>query len=117
MLEMALEKLKAKGISGQKESAIAPAVAETLCDFCRQEAEFAQAVADGGSFQDCLKAVLKGVGSCISDIEVYRRAVAFYFPGAKIEMKMHIDLIGDARSGAASSTADRGIALNLEDFL
>ena len=43
-------------------------VGAALKEFCRQDAEFAQAVAQGGSFDDCMKAVAKGVkGSGISD--------------------------------------------------
>ena len=50
----------------------------------------------GGSFTDCMKAVAKNCGHGISDLEAYRRAVRFYFPGAEIRVQMTIDLIGDA---------------------
>lgn len=50
-LDQALNKL-AETVSGQKENAMAPSVREALTDFCRQDAEFAQAVAQGGSFKD-----------------------------------------------------------------
>ncbi len=33
------------------------AVRTALEEFCRQDAEFAQAVAQGGSFAECMKAV------------------------------------------------------------
>lgn len=85
-----------KNILGSKEKAMAGAVHDALKDFCLQDPEFAQAVVQGGSFPDCMKAVAKGVGTSISDIEAYRKAVQFYFPGAKIRMQMTIDLIGDA---------------------
>lgn len=42
-LDQALNKL-AETVSGQKENAMAPSVREALTDFCRQDAEFAQAV-------------------------------------------------------------------------
>ena len=45
----------------RKASAMAPAVKEALLSFCEQDAEFAQAVAQGGSFKDCMDAVAKGV--------------------------------------------------------
>ena len=60
-LDQALNKL-AETVSGQKENAMAPSVREALTDFCRQDAEFAQAVAQGGSFKDCMATVAKGVG-------------------------------------------------------
>lgn len=94
----AIDKLKEgkKNVSGNKEKAMAPAVAAQLESFCRQDAEFAQAVVQGGTFADCMKEVAKGVGSSISDLDAYKKAVRFYFPGAKVPMKLTIDLIGDA---------------------
>lgn len=74
-LDQALNKL-AETVSGQKENAMAPSVREALTDFCRQDAEFAQAVAQGGSFKDCMAAVAKGVGGSISDLEAYARRCA-----------------------------------------
>ena len=38
-----------KEVKGQKESAMKAAVRDTLLEFCRQDEEFAQAVAQGGS--------------------------------------------------------------------
>ena len=49
-------------VKGQKEGAMKSAVRDVLLEFCRQNAEFAQAVAQGGSFPDCMAAVAKGVG-------------------------------------------------------
>ena len=83
-------------VTGQKEKAMAKPVADALKDFCSQEPEFSQAIVQGGSFEDCMKAVAKGVGSSISDLEAYQKAVQFYFPGAEIHMKMSIDLVGQA---------------------
>ena len=67
-----------KNITGNKEKAMAGAVHDALKDFCLQDPEFAQAVVQGGNFADCMKAVAKGVGNAISDIEAYRKAVQFY---------------------------------------
>ena len=125
MLNEALKKLDAAQAAGQKEKAMAKAVAAVLQDFCRQDAEFAQAVAQGGSFKDCMFAVAKGIGNSISDLDAYKKAVRFYFPGADISVQMKIDVIGDARkleSGPISSAETKqekpaGIILNLEDFL
>lgn len=95
-LKQALEKLNQSGSFGQKEDAMKHAVRKTLEDFCRQDEEFAQAVAQGGSFGDCMKKVAEGVGNSISDLDAYRKAVQYYFPGAEIRMQMTIDLIGAA---------------------
>lgn len=108
--DQAITKIKAaKGaIKGQKERVVAPAVADALTDFCRQDEEFAQAVAQGGSFADCLDAVVKGVGSSISDLDAYRRAVQFYFPGADIKMQMSIDLCPQAGRPEEPAVPDKG---------
>lgn len=96
-LSKAIEKLSDKSGSFDKyANAMKGAVKKALEDFCRQDEEFAQAVAQGGSFADCMKAVAKNCGSSISDLEAYRRAVQFYFPGAEIHMSMTVDLIGAA---------------------
>ena len=94
---------------------MAPAVKEALLDFCRQDEEFAQAVAQGGSFQDCMAAVAKGVGNSISDLDAYKRAVSFYFPGAGIRVKMEIDLCHSVKD--VPHIDGPGIVLNLADFL
>ena len=121
-IDAALKRLRVdKGITDSKEKAMAPAVRQALEGFCGQDAEFAQAVAQGGSFADCMKAVAKGCGTSISDLEAYGKAVSFYFPGAKIRMKMTIDLIGDAAKGTAAEPEDvpapKGLILDLSDFL
>lgn len=92
--EQAAEKLEteAKAVKGNKENAIKKAVKDTLLDFCRQNEEFAQAVAQGEGFDKCLSAVVKNVGGSISDLDAYQRAVEFYFAGAKIELKMALRL-------------------------
>ena len=131
--EAAAKKLdkKLSGL-GKYENAVCEPVRECLKDFCTQNDEFAQAVAQGGSFSDCMKAVAKNCGSSISDLEAYRRAAAFYFPGSKVRFEMHIDLIGEAGESAAAETpsvtganagdsssrggAKGGLVLNLADF-
>lgn len=94
------------------------AVKEALLDFCRQEEEFAQAVVQGGSFKDCMAAVGKKIkGNAISDLEAYKAAVEFYFPGAAVSMKMNIDLCGDA-TGEAAPTPEpgKGMIIDLSAF-
>ena len=92
------EKLKKEqsAVSGNKEKAMAGAVLDAITEFCRQEPEFAQAVVQSGSFADCMKKVAAGVGNSISDLEAYKKAVQFYFPGAVVNMQLTIDLIGAA---------------------
>lgn len=93
------EKLKKErsAVSGSKERAMADAVLEAIKSFCTQELEFAQAVVQSGSFGDCMKKVAAGVGNSISDLDAYKKAVQFYFPGAEVRMLLTIDLIGDAK--------------------
>ena len=98
-------------VTGRHENAMKAAVQEALLDFCRQNEEFAQAVAQGGSFKDCMTTVAKGVVGSISDLEAYRRAAAFYFAGAKVRFSMTIQLEPD------ETEPDRnGILLDLSDF-
>jgi len=84
-----------KDVSGNYQKAMMHATKDALLSFCRQDDEFAAAIAQGGTFKDCMDAVAKGVaGNSISDLEAYRRAVQFYFKGADIHYQMTIDLIG-----------------------
>ena len=88
-------------------------------NFCRQDEEFAQAVVQGKTFGECMKIVAAGCGSGLSDLEAYRRAVRFYFPGAEIRMTMSIDLIGAAAGTPKPEETKKpaGILLDFTDFL
>lgn len=100
-----------KTVTGRDEMAMSSAVRDALLEFCRQNEEFAQAVAQGGNFKDCMTAVAKGVGIFISDLEAYRRAASFYFDGAKVRFQMVIEL------EPAEVEPDRnGLLLDLSDF-
>ena len=109
------EGAKAAGF-GRVADAMKNFVATALRDFIAQDAEFAQAVVQGGSFAECMAAAAKGVGSHISDFDAYGKAAAFYFPGCTIRYKMELDLIGDT---AAEEPADKpaGLLLDLSAFL
>lgn len=99
--QQALEKLRAEYKSGKYDryaGAMKNDVHRALESFCKQDAEFAQAVVQGGTFEDCMKAVAKDCGSSISDLEAYRKAVQFYFPGADVRFNMSIDLCGSVSS-------------------
>ena len=108
-----------KNVNGSKEKAMAGAVLSALKDFCLQDEEFAQAVVQGGSFVDCMKAVAKNVGTSISELEAYKKAVQFYFPGAEIKMQMTIDLVGQAAGDDTPKQTENknsGMILDLADF-
>ena len=113
----ALERLgrECSTVKGQKAGAMKEAVRKALESFINQDDEFAQAVAQGGSFADCMAAVEKGVGNAISDMDAYRKAVQFYFKGAEVRMAMEIDVCPN-RVKEDGSGGGRKI-LDLADFL
>lgn len=119
--EHAAKKLESEWKSGKFDryaSAMKNAVREALDGFCKQDGEFAQAVVQGGTFEDCMKAVAKGCGSAISDLEAFRRAVRFYFPGADVKFHMTVNLCADVEEDAEQQApAATSKILNLEDFL
>lgn len=114
--EQALEKLDkgAKEVRGSKAIAMKNSVKDTLLDFCRQNEEFAQAVVQGGTFSECMDAVAKGVGSSISDLDAYKKAVSFYFPGAEVLMQMRIRL--EPAEEDQEPEDGGGLLLNFSDF-
>lgn len=64
--EQAKSKLTAEKKSGSYDKhakIMKDAVYDALDGFCRQDTEFAQSVVQGGTFEDCMKAVAKGCGS------------------------------------------------------
>ena len=74
-------------VKGQKENVVKRPVADALISFCRQQEEFAQAVVQSEkTFADCVAHVVAGCGNALSDIEAYRKAVGFWFPGAVVDM-------------------------------
>lgn len=101
---------------GNKENAVKTALHDRLADFCRQDDEFAQAVAQNDkTLSDCAASVMKGAGNSISDLEVYRKGVQFYFPGSEIHMSLTRDLCGSA--SAAETHGQNNKVLDLNDFL
>ena len=107
---------------GKHETAVKNAVMKTICKFCEQNAEFKQAIEQSSkSFADCLKATVKGAGASLEDLEVYKRAVAFYFPGADIKCTMTLDPGDGGFSNSDSKTsteADSGkLQLDLDSLL
>lgn len=100
IISLAVEKIKAEFGNfngGAKEKAVSSYVSTILQDFCKQDQRFAEVVYKfKRTLSDCCGEIMKGVTSHISDIDVYRNAVKFYFPNSEIEMKMTIDITGEA---------------------
>lgn len=110
MTEMAIAKLKKERQSAKYDryaKIMKDSVCKALEDFCRQDEEFAQAVVQGGSFEDCMKAVAQNCGHGISDLEAYRRAVQFYFKGADIRFRMEINLCAEVEAAAGIAEPER----------
>jgi len=114
--ETAVAKLTGEvgGVSGMYENVMKGAVCDALVHFCEEDAEFAQAVAQGGSFADCMKAVAQGVGGSCSDLDAFRKAVQFYFPGADIRFEMRIDLCASVAEG--ENKINNGVLIDLDSF-
>ena len=91
----AIEKLRAgeKTFKGDmKAMFMKNAVCEALVSFCKHIEEFADAViVDDKTFKGAMEAVVKAVkGNAISDIDAYRAAVSYFFPGAVVDFVMNI---------------------------
>lgn len=93
----AVEKIEG-GVSSVKDrygKVVARPVADALISFCRQQGEFAQAVVQSDEgFADCIAHVVKGIGQSLSDIDAYRKAVGFWFPGAVVDMVLTLRMSG-----------------------
>ena len=89
----AIEKIKTgkKEKMDQKANAMKERIGDALISFAEQSNEFAQAIAEGGTFAKCMEHVAKGVGNSISDFEATEKAADFYFSGAKIKFHMTIE--------------------------
>lgn len=90
------------------------AVASALTELAAQDEDFARAVAHGGSFEECLKAVAKGIkGGSISDLDAFKRAVKHYDPEADVEFRMVLSRGRKAEEAAGGAEK----VFNLLDFL
>lgn len=103
---------------GNKEAVIKDYVLNEICTFAQQNSEFAQAIEQSDKlFADCLKQCIKGAGNHISDLDCYRRAVAFYFPGADIKCTMTLDLGDDGFSNNEPASEEHKLKLDLDSLL
>lgn len=97
--EMAAEKIakELKEFKGdQYGDAVKNFVASTLTNFCEQNERFAQVVYETeATLSDCCSKIMKNCGNHISDIDVYRGAVRYYFPNAEVHFTMTIDASGE----------------------
>ncbi|MBE6901843.1 MAG: hypothetical protein E7478_05160 [Ruminococcaceae bacterium] len=125
MIEKAIEKLNTEYTVSEKGfdrygKVVGAPVRDALISFCRQNAEFAQAVVEtSATFADCIKAIMHKAGVALSDMETYRRAADFYFKGAKISFTMTIDLgdNGFSNEQTVQKSAAKKIDLSLDDLL
>ncbi|MEY8312797.1 Cas9 inhibitor AcrIIA9 family protein [Oscillospiraceae bacterium 42-9] len=84
---------------GQKEVCISKSAAAQVTHFCEESPVFAEVVyKTKRTLSDCCAEVLKGCGTSISDIDVYRGLVKAYFPNADVEFLMNISINGSAPS-------------------
>ena len=102
IITLAVEKIKAEfeQFSGDsKAKAVSSYVSRILQDFCQQDERFAEVIYKfKRTLSDCCGEIMKGVSSHISDIDVYRNAVNFYFPNSIVSMNMSIEITGEAPS-------------------
>lgn len=116
MAKTAIDKIKAeykKAKLTNKGKAVGQSVIDTLISFCEQNTEFAQTIVQSDkSVGDCIESTVKGSGSSISDIEVYRKAVEFYFDGATVHFNMTIDLGDNGFSNKPSEEEQRTAELH-----
>ena len=121
MKDLAIAKLRNElnSVRGDRRvSVIKQPVRDALVEFCYQSDEFAQAVCQGGTLNDCLKSILNGCGDAISDLEAYRRAVKFYFDGADIRFQMRIDLCASVKDAPAQRPKEKSpIVLEMFDLI
>ena len=107
-----------KDVKSQHGRAVAPSVADMLCSFCRQNDGFAAAVIDrGATFAECVDEIMKGVGSSISDVELYRRAVQFWLEGADVEAQLRVVLPDGKSPDVREKRKSTVQILSLEELL
>lgn len=113
MTQKAIEKIKTQlnePIKGESKhiQVVKKPVVDALISFCEQQEEFAEAVVQSEKhLHECLAFVVKDVRSALSDIEAYRRAVQFYFPGAVVDMVLTLRM-SEFEEKKTSKTSDSG---------
>ncbi len=121
--KMAIEKIAAaedKSIKfSQKAEAVRGEVVRVLKMFCEQNNEFAQAVVQSNkNIKDCIEHTVDGCDNCISDIEVYSRATAFWFDGATVDFTMSINLgDGGFSNGEEPPKKHKRLEISFDDIM
>ena len=107
----------------RKGKVVGPSVINALKDFAAQNTEFAQAIIQSDkSVIECINSTVKGCDSSISDLEVYRKTVQFYFEGADVHMLFTVDL-GDGgfsnrpEHPPITVSSSKPVELNLDSLL
>lgn len=117
--ELAAEKIanELKSFKGDRYgSAVKEFVASTLTNFCAQSERFAQVVYETeATLSDCCAKIMYKCGTHISDIDVYRGAVRYYFPNAEIIFSMTIDASGTAPTRDEMAKPEKKAAPELND--
>lgn len=121
MKQKAIEKLNEEYKSAtnlsQKGNVVKSGVLNALIEFCNQNSEFAQAVVQSDKpISECIEQSVKGTGNACSDLEVYKKAVNFYFQGATVKFDMKIDLGDDGFSNDQTSKSGE-LTLSLDSLL
>lgn len=121
--EQAITKLKdefnnIKKLS-RKGEVVSEPVLNALTAFCRQNSEFAQAIVqkEGKNLKDCVEYTVAEAEDAISDIDVYSRAAAYYFDGAKVSFTMSIDIGSETPGDSAEAAEKKGLNISLDDLL
>lgn len=97
IITMAVEKIKkeTENFKGNRYAELVhKEVSETLINFCKQNVQLADVVAKTKrTLSDCCEECVKEVkNGKLSDLEVYKRAVGFYFPNSEVSMIMAVQL-------------------------
>jgi len=104
-----------KGATSSHARAVFDAVRDAMIGFCEQQEELADAVLQkDNTLGECCQHIMQKCGQHISDIEVYARAVEYYFPGAKIQMKMTVYMSEHDMPAAEADGAPRAKILDLK---
>ena len=111
-----LDKEEKGGKFDRYASAMKGYVKKTLLQLCGENEAFAESVLQGDVFEDCMKAVAKGVSNSISDLEVMKRAVGFYMKGADIRFQMVIVAAGNQAARKEDKNRKTQEVIDLTDF-
>lgn len=111
------QKQKDEVMAQARASIVADSAHEALCNFCRQSEVFAQKVVEGGSFADCVRSVMGINVYAMSDLDVYKKCAAYYFPAATIGMSITINEAFPVREEKEPAASSSVLNLKLDDFL